>query len=105
MFKIATAIAAALMLTSLTGPTLAGERTGTGAPTPLAGASICQFSGLNDDPNAQPPFPNGPPGRTQSYGQDVANWGADPTTDKVVHPGNLCNPNVLSLRTIGKVDF
>lgn len=105
MFRIATPMTAGLLLASLSGPIVAGELTGTGEPTPLAGASICQFSGLNDDPDAQPPFPNGPPGRTQSYGQDVANWGADPVADKVVHPGNLCNPTVLSLKVIGKVDF
>lgn len=105
MVKTAMTIAAGLMLTSLSGAALAGERTGTGADTPLKGASICQFSGLNDDPNAQEPFPNGPPGRTQSYGQDVAKWGADPVNNKTVHPGNLCNPNVLPMKIIGKVDF
>lgn len=105
MVKIATPIATGLLLAALSAPVSAGERTGTGAPTPLAGASICMFSGQNDDPNAQPPFPNGPPGRTQSYGQDVAKWGADPVGDKVLHPGNLCNPNVLPMKIIGKVDF
>ena len=105
MLKTIGTIAAGLMMASLSGAATAGERTGTGAPTPLKGASICQFSGLNDDPNAEEPFPNGPPGRTQSYGQDVAKWGADPRNNKIVHPGNLCNPNVLPMKTIGKVDF
>ena len=104
MLKAALTIAGALTLAAASGAALAGERTGTGAPTPLNGASICQFSGLNDDPDAEAPFPNGPPGRTQSYGQDVARWGADPSGDKTLHPGNLCNPNVLPMKVIGKVE-
>lgn len=47
-------------------PSSAGEVTGGGDPTPVAGyqaASICSFSGLEDHPVA--------PGSVQSYGQIV----------------------------------
>src|ERR1700675_1718606 len=62
------------------GPPFAGEVTGNGKPTqgPAHANSICVFSGQNDDPTAPiisaqpiPEAPNGPGGRTQSYGQDV----------------------------------
>ena len=53
------------------------------------GLSFCKFSGLNDDPLGEDEA-NGPPGRTQSFGQDVANWGADP---REFNPGFACNPN------------
>ena len=65
------------------------------------GASICKFSGQNDDPNGDDPA-NGPPGRTQSYGQDVRSGGLDPSTQNpgkvgqgefTPHPGFACNPN------------
>jgi hypothetical protein len=67
--------------------------------------SICTFSGQNDDPNAPivppgPTAPNGPGGRTQSYGQDVRNGLSEPSAinpGKVgqgvltFHPGFACN--------------
>ena len=55
--------------------------------------SICAFSGLNDIPEGDPE--EGPPGRTQSYGQDVANFGAVP---QEFNPGDICNPNILPLK-------
>lgn len=80
------------------GPALAGERTGTGEPTPLEGASLCKYSGLNDDPEGADPA-NGPPGRTQSYGQDVSMGHASPSDfdpdfegEFQAHPGWACNP-------------
>lgn len=80
----------------------AGELNGNGDPNPLRGASICQFSGLNDDPSGVNPE-NGPPGRTQSFGQDVAKWEHDPR-HPVLRPGVLCNPNNLPMKPIGKPD-
>jgi hypothetical protein len=75
---------------------LAGEVTGNGKPTagPDHASSICVFSGQNDDPNApivsaEPTAdaPNGPGGRTQSYGQDVR-YGL--LTPAIVTPGQTC---------------
>lgn len=77
-------------------PAFAGETTGNGTPTqgPAHANSICVFSGLNDDPNAPiisaepiPEAPNGPGGRTQSYGQDVRRGLLDPS---IVTPGQAC---------------
>jgi hypothetical protein len=76
----------------------AGEITGSGENDGQnQGKSWCSFSGLNDDPDAppEPPSetnPNGPGGKTQSYGQDVKLGLADPKNDKTVHPGTACNP-------------
>jgi hypothetical protein len=78
---------------------LAGEITGNGRSLePLHAKSICAFSGQNDDPLGLDPE-NGPPGRTQSYGQDVRSGALDPT-DKAteLRPGFLCNPNNLALK-------
>ncbi|TMC69215.1 MAG: hypothetical protein E6J13_11900 [Chloroflexi bacterium] len=75
---------------------LAGEVTGNGKPTagPDNANSICVFSGQNDDPNAPivsaeptPEAPNGPGGRTQSYGQDVRYGLISP---QVFNPGMAC---------------
>ena len=71
-------------------PALAGEVTGNGKSLkPLHGKSICAFSGLNDDPTGIDPR-NGPPGRVQSFGQDVKLGFIDP---KQFNPGDACNPN------------
>ena len=91
---------ASLGATALAGPAFAGELTGNGDPTPLAGASICQFSGQNDDPNGEDPE-NGPGGVSQSYGQQVKLGISDPVNDKFFHPGTLCNPNNLPWKPIG----
>jgi len=60
----------------------AGESTGNGKVTPIAGyvaASICSFSGLNPEPEE--------PGRTQSFGQIVRLAGPLGGV-----PGFACNP-------------
>jgi len=87
--RILQALGAALLLLSLSaGSVLAGEVTGKGEPTagPANANSICVFSGQNDDPMGLDPE-NGPPGRTQSYGQDVRMGFIDPT---VFNPGDAC---------------
>jgi hypothetical protein len=75
---------------------LAGELTGNRKPTagPEHANSICVFSGQNDDPGAPivsaeptPEAPNGPGGRTQSYGQDVR-YGL--ITPHIFNPGMAC---------------
>jgi hypothetical protein len=77
-------------------PAFAGEITGNGKPTqgPAHANSICVFSGQNDDPTAPivsaeptPDAPNGPGGRTQSYGQDVRYGLLNPS---IVTPGATC---------------
>jgi hypothetical protein len=77
-------------------PAFAGEITGNGKPTqgPTHANSICVFSGQNDDPTAPivsaqptPEAPNGPGGRTQSYGQDVRYGLLNPS---IVTPGSTC---------------
>jgi hypothetical protein len=77
-------------------PAFAGEITGNGKPTqgPAHANSICVFSGQNDDPTAPivsaqptPEAPNGPGGRTQSYGQDVRYGLLNPS---IVTPGATC---------------
>ena len=75
-------------------PAFAGEITGNGKPTqgPAHANSICVFSGQNDDPTAPitsdpTQAPNGPGGRTQSYGQDVRHGLLDHT---IVTPGQAC---------------
>ena len=74
----------------------AGELTGNGKPTqgPAHANSICVFSGQNDDPTAPiisanpiPEAPNGPGGRTQSYGQDVR---YKLLNHSIVTPGQTC---------------
>jgi len=63
------------------GSAFAGEVTGNGKPTgaPEHSNSICSYSGQNDG--------NPPPGRVQSYGQDVRAGRADP---HVFNPGDVC---------------
>ena len=64
---------------------MAGELNEKGEPIPApdGASSICVLSGLNDDPAAPPVLddftaaPDGPGGRTQSFGQDVK-LGRDP---------------------------
>ncbi len=75
---------------------LAGEVNGKGQPIPAPdhANSICVFNGLNDDPDApivsaEPTAeaPNGPGGRTQSYGQDVRYGLISP---HIFNPGMAC---------------
>jgi hypothetical protein len=74
-------------------PAVAGEVTGSGAnANQNQGMSWCSFSGLNDDPTAstEPPIgPNGPGGRSQSFGQENRLGLADPHSG---NPGTFCNP-------------
>ena len=67
------------------GPAFAQGQTERG---PEHANSICSYSGLNDEPDAE--FPEG--GRVQSYGQAVRIDFLDPT-DKTSfeRPGTLCN--------------
>jgi hypothetical protein len=98
-FAVAVCVAAAMGIAA--SAALAGEVTGNGKDTagPAHANSICVFSGQNDDPEGLDPE-NGPPGRTQSYGQDVRLWGASPSTENpgkvgqgvfTLHPGFACN--------------
>ena len=72
---------------------LAGEITGNGKPTagPTHANSICVFSGQNDDPTAplDGSGPNGPGGKSQSFGQDVKLGLIDPHN---FNPGDACGP-------------
>src|SRR5882724_13708684 len=71
----------------------AGEITGNGKPTqgPTHANSICVFSGQNDDPTAplDGSGPNGPGGKSQSFGQDVKLGLIDPHN---FNPGDACGP-------------
>ena len=75
------------------GPALAGEVTGSGKKEDQnQGTSWCSFSGLNDDPDAplDGSGPNGPGGRSQSFGQENKLGIVDPHEG---NPGTFCNPN------------
>jgi hypothetical protein len=100
--KFAAGICALLVAGLGAGTASAGELTGNGEPTGARthASSICAYSGQNDHPEAplslEPDVaPNGPGGRTQSFGQNVK-LGADP---HVFNPGDACghdtNPNRL----------
>lgn len=92
--RIGVAIGSAMLLIALSaGSVLAGEVTGKGDPTPVAGYvmnSICAFSGQND---GEPPA-----GRTAAH---VQNWGQITKADRdfitanpsehAAHPGLACN--------------
>jgi hypothetical protein len=89
------AVGACLAATAFLGaaPALAGEVTGSGAnENQNQGKSWCSFSGLNDDPGAplDGSGPNGPGGRSQSFGQENKLGLADPHEG---NPGTFCNPN------------
>jgi hypothetical protein len=93
--KWAAGICAVLVVSLSAGTASAGELTANGK---LTGArthsnSICAYSGQNDHPEAPLSLdlnvaPNGPGGRTQSFGQDVK-LGLDP---HVFNPGDACGP-------------
>jgi hypothetical protein len=88
--RTAVALVTGALLASLgAGAVFAGEVTGNGKVTPIAGyqaKSICAFSGQNDD---EPP-----PGRTAAH---VQNWGQITKADRDFlasigfHPGDACN--------------
>ena len=91
---IMAAVFAALLAAAGASVAFAGEITGNGKPTqgPAHASSICVFSGQNDDPTApitsdESLAPNGPGGRTQSYGQDVRYGLLNPS---IVTPGQTC---------------
>jgi hypothetical protein len=90
---------AAVCAAAVSGAAWAGELNGNGDDNPLKGASICQFSGLNDDPDST--NPENPGGRTQSFGQNISRFDADPR-DPLHQPGVLCNPNNLPWKDIGR---
>ena len=91
---------AAFCAVTIATPALAGEVNGS-TKNPKDdfnhGVSICSFSGLNDYPDGSQ---SGPPGRTQSFGHDVANFGADP---KEFNPGNefACRASTNPIRAPG----
>ena len=86
-------LVAVLSIAAITGPgaatAFAGEVTGNGDPTgAIAHAnSICVFSGHNDDPTGLNPEENGPPGHSQSYGQELKLGLQDP---HLFNPGDAC---------------
>jgi hypothetical protein len=83
---------AAVALSLTAGAAFAGEITGNGKTLePLHSNSICAYSGLNDDPTGINPE-NGPPGRTQSYGQDVRKGFIKPQD---FNPGDACRGGSL----------
>jgi len=95
VLAVATCGAAVAFLSA--GPALAGEVTGSGKKeNQNQGKSWCSFSGLNDDPGAplDGSGPNGPGGKSQSYGQENKLGLADP---HVATPGLFCNPNKTPL--------
>jgi hypothetical protein len=92
--KPLTIAALCVALTALAAsPALAGEVTGSGKKEDQnQGRSWCSFSGLNDDPGAplDGSGPNGPGGRSQSYGQENRLGLQNPPEG---NPGTFCNPN------------
>ena len=60
--KTVAAAACAAAMTLGAAPAFAGEVNGNGKQLPLKGNSVCKYSGLNDEINAEEPT------RTQSYG-------------------------------------
>jgi hypothetical protein len=91
--KLLAALCVAVVAGLSAGAASAGEITGNGKPTqgPAHANSICVFSGQNDDPTAPRSLdltiaPNGPGGKSQSFGQDVK-IGLDP---HVFNPGAAC---------------
>ncbi len=88
-------LAAMLCTVAVTGTSagvaFAGEVDGNGEPTngPANANSICVFSGQNDDPDAplDGSGPNGPGGRSQSYGQENKLGLVDPHE---FNPGDAC---------------
>ena len=93
--KLAAATCAAVVASVGVSTAFAGELTGNGKPTGARthANSICAYSGQNDHPDAPMSLdvtiaPNGPGGRSQSFGQDVK-LGLDP---HMLNPGDACGP-------------
>ena len=90
---IATSVCTLALVGATASTAFAGEITGSGKPTggPRHANSICVFSGLNDDPTAplDGSGPNGPGGKSQSYGQNVKLGLANPHE---FNPGDACGP-------------
>lgn len=88
MKRFATAAAAVVAVGALATPASAGEVTGTGKSTPIrdhVAASICAYSGLDDDDVEDDAFFD----RTQNYGQLARQGLASPSE---FNPGDACNP-------------
>jgi hypothetical protein len=91
-FGVAISVAAVVLSLSASAA-LAGEITGNGKTLePLHANSICAYSGQNDDPTGIDPEHNGPPGRVQSFGQDVRAGFIDP---REFNPGDACRGGSL----------
>jgi hypothetical protein len=91
--KVFVIVACSALVTFGAGAAFAGEVTGSGKKVDQnQGRSSCSFSGLNDDPTAplDGSGPNGPGGKSQSFGQQVKLGLSDP---HVGNPGIACNPN------------
>jgi hypothetical protein len=100
--KMITVAACAALLTGFSGGVaFAGEVNGNGTELPLKGASICKYSGLNDEINADEPT------RTQSYGTFLQFFGKAVAgamdmppgagiqflkAGEIPSPGMACNP-------------
>lgn len=82
---------AATMAVAGAGP--AGAANGQTERGPEHANSICSFSGLNDDPEAE--FPEG--GLTQSYGQLVRQG----LKSAVPSPSQLCNGHLVPWQEVG----
>jgi len=98
---VGAALAAALLV-STAGAASAGEITGNGKATPVAGyqaASICSFSGYNDTYSGDPSVPDAEGFfRTQSWGQlprelrALVRAGQSPDPEHLQAPNVACNP-------------
>ena len=100
---IAATVCAAAMTAFGSGVAFAGEVNGNGKELPLKGASICKYSGLNDEINAEEPT------RTQSYGTFLQFFGKGAAAEMGVSPGagikfmkgNIPSPGVACNPTTG----
>jgi hypothetical protein len=94
--SVLTAVAAAAAAVALVASPAAAQ--GQVERGPENANSLCSFSGLNDDPDAE--FPEG--GRTQSYGQLVRQGVIAPSQVKggEPSPGTLCNGRKVPLKEL-----
>ena len=83
---IAATVCAGAMTAFGSGVAFAGEVNGNGEELPLKGASICKYSGLNDEINAEEPT------RTQSYGTFLQFFGKGAAPEMGVSPGAGTKP-------------